>query len=147
MIREYKRGDIFYVAHGKNYNTNPKDITGRPAIIVSSDELNKYSPLVEVVYLTSYNKRELPTHVSVYCHRTSTAVCENLDTVKKENLCTFVRHLSDEEMTRVEHGILISLGMSEFTKNENDITHLRTERNTYEKLYKDLLNKVTGDKK
>lgn len=57
---EVYRGDIFYIATGGYVGSEQK--AGRPGIIVSNDTANKHSPNVEVVFLTSQEKKPLPTH-------------------------------------------------------------------------------------
>lgn len=52
-----KRGDIFYISNSKCYATDPSNTEGRPAIVVSSDKLNEHADVVEVVYLTTKEKR------------------------------------------------------------------------------------------
>lgn len=60
---EVYRGDIYYIATGGYVGSEQK--AGRPGIIVSNDTANKHSPNVEVVFLTSQEKKPLPTHVDV----------------------------------------------------------------------------------
>lgn len=49
---DYKRGEIYYVA--PNYSETGSEIwSGRPAVIVSNDDLNRNRNCVEVVYLTT----------------------------------------------------------------------------------------------
>lgn len=68
-----KRGDIFYISNSKCYATDPSNTEGRPAIVVSSDKLNEHADVVEVVYLTTKEKRLMPTHAEVLCKIPSTA--------------------------------------------------------------------------
>ena len=88
---EVYRGDIFYITAGSYVGSEQK--SGRPGIIVSNDTANKHSPNVEVVFLTSQEKKPLPTHVEVICKVPSTALCENIQTVSKERLGDFVKSL------------------------------------------------------
>lgn len=62
-----KRGDIFYIANSKFYSTDPENEAGRPGIVVSCDELNENAECVEVVYLTTKQKKPMPTHTQVSC--------------------------------------------------------------------------------
>lgn len=163
--REVKRGDIFYITYSKNFNDSYSyDTTGRPGVIVSDDHLNRGSEYVEVVYLTTKIKRDMPTHADVFCKSPSTALCETIHTVEKDRIGTYVRTVSDEEMEEIERGLRSSLGMgtldSDMKKvvsvNEaepnNDIglasmqkeIQLTAERDMFKKLYEDLLSKVVG---
>lgn len=106
-----KRGDIFYIQNAKFYSTDPENTSGRPGVIVSCDELNAHSTVVEVVYLTTKDKRPMPTHTEVLCKVPSTSICENISTVPKERLGDFVRACTDREMAAIDQGLLHSLGI------------------------------------
>lgn len=163
--KEVKRGDIFYITYSKNFNDSYSyDTAGRPAVIVSDDHLNRGSEYVEVVYLTTKIKRDMPTHADVFCKSPSTALCETIHTVYKDRIGTYVRTVSDEEMEEIERGLRSSLGMetldSDMLKDtsvndaepNNDMglvsmqkeIQLTAERDMFKKLYEDLLSKVVG---
>lgn len=146
-----KRGDIFYIANSKFYSTDPSNEAGRPGIIVSNDTLNEHSPVVEVVYLTTKDKKPMPTHVGILCKIPSTALCETIYTVTKDRLGDFVRSCTDKEMVEINRGMLCSLGITapvverEVETSENaDTTSLAVEKNLYKTLYEQLLDKFTA---
>lgn len=137
------RGDIFYIFNSKCYATDPSNTEGRPAIIVSSDKLNEHEDVVEVVYLTTKEKRPMPTHAEVLCKIPSTALCETIYTVNKDRLGDFVRTCTDKEMEGVNVGILYSLGITAPMDESEPVNRsITVERNLYKHLYEDLLNKV-----
>lgn len=145
---DIKRGDIFYIANSKYYATDPKNEAERPAIIVSNDILNKSSFVVEVVYLTTRDKKPMPTHVGIICKIPSTALCETIYTVTKDRIGDFIKSCSAEEMTAIDKAIAISLGLSVSTEREVEDTEDSTstvyvERNLYKTLYEQLLDRVT----
>lgn len=157
--REVKRGDIFYITYSKNFNDSYSyDTTGRSGVIVSDNHLNRGSEYVEVVYLTTKIKRDMPTHVDVFCKTPSTALCETIHTVEKDRIGTYVRTVSDEEMEGIERGLRRSLGMNvpvvsvneAEPNNDNGLAsmqkeiQLTAERDMFKKLYEDLLSKVVG---
>ena len=163
--REVKRGDIFYITYSKNFNDSYSyDATGRPGVIVSDNHLNRGSEYVEVVYLTTKIKRDMPTHVDVFCKTPSTALCETIHTVEKDRIGTYVRTVSNEEMEEIERGLRSSLGMGTDTVSTVSINapepsapikdmelasmqeniQLTAERDMFKKLYEDLLSKVVG---
>lgn len=109
MVQEYCRGDIFFITEGTY--TGSEQSGGRPGVIVSNDLGNKHSPNVEVVFLTSREKKPMPTHVKVLCKVPSTALCENIQTVSKERLDTFIRSCTTSEMKNIDHALLYSLGL------------------------------------
>ena len=157
--KEVKRGYIFYITYSKNFNDSYSyDTTGRPGVIVSDDHLNRGSEYVEVVYLTTKIKRDMPTHVDVFCKTPSTALCETIHTVEKDRIGTYVRTVSDEELEGIERGLRRSLGMNVPVTSVNDAEpnndmglasmqkeiQLTAERDMFKKLYEDLLSKVVG---
>lgn len=109
MIQDYCRGDIFFITEGAY--TGSEQNGGRPGVIVSNDVGNKHSPNVEVVFLTSREKKPMPTHVEVLCKVPSTALCENIQTVSKERLDNFIRSCSTSEMKNIDNALLCSLGI------------------------------------
>lgn len=148
--KEVKRGDIFYIANSKFYSTDPTNEAGRPGIIVSCDELNEHSPVVEVVYLTTKDKKPMPTHVGILCKIPSTALCETIYTVTKDRLGDFVRTCTDREMAAIDRGMICSLGIAapvvereDKDSDKADVVTLAVEKNLYKNLYEQLLNKLT----
>lgn len=109
MTQDFYRGDIFFIAHSPVSGSEQGG--HRPGVIVSNDTANKHSPNVEVVFLTSQEKKPLPTHVEVVCKVPSTALCENIQTVAKERLGDFIRSCTTSEMKKIDNALLISLGM------------------------------------
>ena len=97
------RGDIFwvrqdYAAVGSEARKN------RPAIIVSNDKNDTYSETVEIVYLTTAEKKPMPTHVSI-----ETMGKQSTDKERLENyFCT----LTADEMKLVDQAVIVSLGLS-----------------------------------
>lgn len=150
-VKEVRRGDIFYIANSKCYATNPSVEAGRPGIVVSCDELNEHSPSVEVVYLTTKDKKSMATHVPILCKINSTALCETIYTVSKDRLGDYVRTCSDKEMAEIDKGMLHSLGIATtYIEREveeadtQDSSALAVERNLYKNLYEQLLDKFTA---
>lgn len=107
---EIKRGDIWYVS--KRTYTGSEQASGRPAVIVSNQKNNENSETVEVVYLTTQPKKDLPTHVTVRCTGCeSTVLCEQITTVSTDRLMGYKGCLTAAEMTNVEIALLISLDL------------------------------------
>lgn len=106
------RGDIWYVNSG--YATvGSEQRPGRPAVVVSNQKNNEHSAVVQMVFLTTAPKHDLPTHVVVHSTgRMSTALCEQISAVAVERLGDYCGHVSDAEMGEIERAMLISLGIS-----------------------------------
>lgn len=63
-----KRGEIYYI-ESTYRETGSEQRGGRPAVIVSNDKNNENSEVVEVVYMTTKPKNDLPTPC-IYSERT-----------------------------------------------------------------------------
>lgn len=112
---EPKRGEIYYVIPDDDTESVGSEQCNhdRPAVIVSNDVGNKFSPIVEVVYLTTRPKKDLPTHVGIYTTvKPSTALCEQICTVSKMRLRKYVNECTEQEMDDIDKALLISLGIS-----------------------------------
>lgn len=108
---DIKRGDIWYIESG--YSVGSEQRAGRPAIVVSNNRNNQYSGTVEVVYLTTQPKRDLPTHVTISSlSRESTALCEQITSVSTERFGSYRGAVTDEEMEDIEEAMMISLGLA-----------------------------------
>lgn len=109
--KKYYRGQIYYV-YPKDYTGSERG-GGRPAIIVSNDVGNEYSQVVEVVFLTTREKKPLPTHVAINSAKyPSTALCEQIDSVDKERIGGYINEISQAEMKNIERALLVSLDIS-----------------------------------
>lgn len=108
---EIKRGDIWYIESG--YNTvGSEQRPGRPAIVVSNDRNNEYSSTLEVVYLTTQPKHDLPTHVTIRStNRESIALCEQITSVAVERFGDYCGRVTEQEMSRIETAMQISLAL------------------------------------
>ena len=121
MLNRYPRGGVFWL---NDYN-NPKGSEqsgSRPALIVSNDRNNTYSPVVTIVPITSKVKTTLPTHVTIAAIDGSAEpniiLCEQITTVSKNRLSTFKGILSSDVLTKVEKALAIQLDIS--TKEDTE---------------------------
>ncbi len=164
-----KRGDIYYIT--KSYTeAGSEQHAGRPAIIVSNNTCNAVSPTVEVVYLTTQTKTDLPTHVDIRSTpKSSIALCEQINTVFVDRIGDYMCSCTDYEMLMVDAALAISLGLNFDTPKKTtvafandvesrstytvappapssqqlvDTVKLAAERDTYKELYEKLLNKL-----
>lgn len=87
-----RRGDIYFVNFGKKKGSEQGGI--RPAVVVSNNRANRYSPVVTVVPLSAkiWKKRFLPTHVQIPLEKSSglnkpsMALAEQVETLDKTRL-------------------------------------------------------------
>lgn len=106
-----KRGEIYYIqSYGNECGSEQR--AGRPAIIVSNDRGNQSSSTVEVVYLTTQPKHDLPTHVVIRATgKESIALCEQVHTVAVERIGDYCGECSKNEMQSVDIALLVSLAL------------------------------------
>jgi mRNA interferase MazF len=151
---EVYRGEIYYIEAYMTEGSEQR--AGRPAIIVSNDMANRYSPVVEVVYLTTQPKSDMPTHVTIRsAARESVALCEQITSVSKNRIGDYIGSVTDDERQRLDLALLTSLAL-ELTAPAAEIEEtpplaviecesnerLTAERDIYKGLYEDLLAKV-----
>ena len=92
----------------------------RPAVVVQNDMGNKHAPTVIIAPVTSKNKKSnLPTHVKLTSHileRNSMVLLEQLKTVDKSRIDSYIGTLSDEEMKMIDKALRISLAIGRYKK-------------------------------
>lgn len=107
-----RRGDVYYVKAGVANNSGYTMWTPRPAVIISTDEINASEHTVEIVFLTSSPKRNSDFHVSFKCKdRNATALCEQVTTIDAAHLSEFVMHVPDDILNKISNAVCKSLGL------------------------------------
>ena len=116
-----RRGDVYYVDFGKDTDTR-KQSGIRPAVVVSNNMANLYSPVITVVPLTSkiHKKRFLPTHVYIPAtagcglNCGSVALAEQVEGIDKERLIDKKGSIINAEiMGKITRAIQIQIGVFE----------------------------------
>lgn len=162
-----KRGEIFYIGSGYQ-EIGSEQRAGRPAVVVSNNIANEHSRVVEIVYLTTQPKSDLPTHIDIRSSaKPSIALCEQICSVSKDRVGDYMGKCTDYEMKMIDAALLISLGievppikvierkadekptaaeMQIETQHPNvpydEYIKMQVERDTYKGLYDGLLEKV-----
>lgn len=114
MERQISRGDIFYA--------NLEPVVGseqggeRPVLIIQNDKGNRFSPTVVIAPITSkvHRKRAMLTHVELHCTdlpKDSMALFEQIRTIDKTRLGSYVGKATDENMLEIDRAIHVSTGM------------------------------------
>lgn len=110
----FYRGEVYYVLPDGN-EVGSEQHSGRPAILVSNNQNNKNAATVEIVYLTTREKKALLTHVCISTAQLpSTAICEQIFTVDKTRLGSYSGKLTEREMKDVELAMMVSLGLDNY---------------------------------
>lgn len=107
-----KRGEIYYFSLGDLKEVGSEQRGGRPGIIVSNNSNNLHSECVEVVLLTTKQKKSLPTHVEVNTSKfPSIALCEQVKTYSKQRLGEYLGVITSEEWLAINDALSISLDL------------------------------------
>jgi mRNA-degrading endonuclease toxin of MazEF toxin-antitoxin module len=112
-----RKGDIYYIDLD-NRTSGYLQAGKRPVVIVQNNKGNEYSPTTIVCPLTTQKKKPMPTHVFIGREggltQNSTVTCEQIFTVNKSELLTYVGTITNPlTLHRLDIGLLISLGLSE----------------------------------
>lgn len=141
-----QRGDIFYIKGIENDKVGGRK--NRPAVVVSNNANNRHSDRIEIVYLTTQPKADLPTHVTIRSTGTvSTALCESVNTVHEDRFENYAGKCTDQEMEHIDIALMTSFGIegnitptrdiSEYEelvqKQKKEIERLKSDMATIEK--------------
>lgn len=107
----FKRGNIYFIQ--SSYTEQGVEQKGdRPAVIVSNNKGNEHSECVEIVYMTTQPKGDLPTHVLIRSAlKPSTLLCEQIITVSKDRVGTWIGTLTEQEIQQMDTALAISIGL------------------------------------
>lgn len=169
-MNDIKRGEMFYISRGGASYNGSEQHADRPAVVVSNNKNNENSNVVEVVYMTTQPKTDLPTHVTIRSTgRISTVLCEQVYSVSTERIGTYIGEATDKEMENIDIALMISLQLDNGIKTAKeyyktikeqqeeidslkianmtqteDTIRLQTERDTYKTMYEQLLNRLVN---
>lgn len=111
---KYKLGDVVWVDFPGRPGESHIQVGRRPAVIVQNNIGNRYSPITQVVPLTSrLGKTSLPTHVflpAADCglRSDSIALCENVMPVSQDDILSYITTLPEQYMKKVNIGCMIN---------------------------------------
>lgn len=155
-MNEIRRGEIFYIARG-GASCRSEQYADRPAVVVSNDENNKHSGIIEVAYLTTQPKTELPTHVTIRSTgRVSTVLCEQVTSVSVERVNNYIGKVSEQEMKNIDIALMISLQLDgdskshkqyneTIKKQQEEIDSLKREIETLQRECDDRIAEIEQD--
>lgn len=108
-MEDISRGQIYWIKPSEYREAiGHVQRANRPGVVVSTH--NKFT--VEIVYLTTQPKTDLPTHCTIRSSsRTSTALCEQIHTVSTEQIGEYIGTVTVQEMAAIERCMMTSLGM------------------------------------
>lgn len=107
-----KRGEIYYIKKSNTTCTGSETWSDRHAVIVSVNSFNRYSSVVQVVYITTKPKSKSPTHVDISTKTTQRiALCEQVTPVDKSRIVEHKGFVSPEQMKLIDKAIGYNLGI------------------------------------
>lgn len=106
-----KRGQIYFIKSTYREEGSEQK-ADRPAVIVSNNKNNEHSDCVIVAYMTTKPKKDLPTHVLTRSAiLPSTIMSEQIATVSKSRIGTFIGELTENELQALNSALMISLDL------------------------------------
>ena len=116
-MNELHRGEIYYISRGGVSPQGSEQYPDRPAVIVSNEKNNEHSNTVEIVYMTTQPKNDLPTHTMIRSTgRLSTVLCEQVYSISVERIGDYIGQVSEQEMQNINTSLMISLALDGGTK-------------------------------
>ena len=107
-----KRGEVWWVDLAPSIGGEIQK--KRPAVIISNDAANRHLNRLQVVPMSSRTERVYPSEAVVRVNRRrSKAMADQLTTVSKQRLVDRVGSLSSSDMTKVEHAVMVQLGLTD----------------------------------
>ncbi|HFD2052209.1 TPA: type II toxin-antitoxin system PemK/MazF family toxin [Clostridium perfringens] len=144
------KGDIWYVDLPSNGDNIQSGV--RPCIIVSNNIANKFSPVIQIVALTSkMNKAKIPTHVffeqgQFGLEENSIALCEQIRPINKKLLMDKIGSLDEKNLERIDKAMLIQLQLERNIETKPVHTEEKLDRMFIEKSRKNIDNLITAYK-
>lgn len=112
-MNQIKRGEIYFADLSPVVGSEQDGV--RPVLILQNNMGNRHSPTTMVAAITSRKtKTKLPTHVRISVtglKSESIVLLEQIRTIDKSRLGEYVGKLSKSDMGRIDHAIIVSLGI------------------------------------
>lgn len=113
-MEKIKRGQIWYADLSPVVGSEQGGY--RPILIIQNDIGNRYSPTVIGAVITSrHTKANLPTHIWLNAEcglpKESMVECEQVRTLDKKRLKSFMGQVSEEVMKEIDKGLKVSFAL------------------------------------
>lgn len=110
-----RKGDLYFADLSPVIGSEQGGV--RPVLVVQNDIGNKYSPTIIVAAVTSQNKANLPTHVSIAAEgnglsKNSVVLLEQLRTIDKKRLKERIGTIDQTRLPDVNEALSVSLGIA-----------------------------------
>lgn len=113
-MEKIKRGQIYYADLSPVVGSEQGGY--RPVLIIQNDMGNRYSPTtIAAVITTRKTKVNLPTHIWLNSEcglpKESMVECEQVRTIDKKRLKSFMGQVSEEVLAEIDKGLKISFAL------------------------------------
>lgn len=136
MNGEFLRGEVYWWKFGDSVGSEEGAV--RPGVIVSSEQGNKSSHTVNIVFLTTKTKYgRINVEVS-NADRRSWAMCNQIATVDKLRVGNYMSTLSEEEMADIDRAIMSALGLHNVGDDEDEPNTDESDNDEIEALREEL---------
>ncbi len=115
MKNEVKKGDIYYADLSPSVGSEQSGT--RPVLIVQNNIGNKFSPTVIAAAITSHQKNNLPTHITIKskeCQglkKDSVVLLEQIRTLDKKRLIFKLGSIKPDRLQQIDRALSVSLGI------------------------------------
>lgn len=110
-----KRGQVYYADLSGVVGSEQGGV--RPVVILQNDMGNKYSSTFIIAPITSGKRNKLPVHCPLhnagFLRKGSIVLLEQLRTIDKDRLLTYLGRLNSKVMNEISNMSIISLGLVE----------------------------------
>lgn len=145
------KGDVWYADLPSNGDNIQSGV--RPCIIVSNNIANKFSPVIQIVALTTkMAKAKIPTHVHLRVNESfgikqdSIALCEQIISINKKNLVDKIGLLDEKNLRRIDEAMSLQLQIERNIETKPVHTEEKLDRMFIEKSRKNIDNLITAYK-
>jgi mRNA interferase MazF len=105
-----KRGQVYYADLSPVIGSEQGGM--RPVVIIQNDIGNAHSPTTIAAAITSCcTKKPLPTHVPCQLIKDSVILMEQMRTIDKRRLKTYMGEVDEETLAQINEAIKVSLGV------------------------------------
>ncbi len=113
-MKKVQRGEIYFADLSPTMGSEQYGY--RPVLIIQNDSGNLHSPTTIISAITSSSgKTKLPTHVRIHAQGLSDpsiVLAEQIRTLDKQRLGSYIDRLSHKQMEQVNHALQISLALT-----------------------------------
>lgn len=103
------RGSVWMVDLGEGVGSEQSGC--KPCVVIQNNTGNEFSTTVIVAVITSKCKKQIPTHITLDMFYKSTVMAEQIRTVDKKRLKSFIANINMDKMLDINKSLDISLDL------------------------------------